>query len=217
VAVRNVARARRRGFGGLAFFAATLTLLAAGPAAAAQASSEAALSSSKTVLGLSLTRASSAKEALEIRGASVGADPTQYSAVTTLSRIPCPGAYQYDVQTENQQTGSLGSYAARITLAPLSSSQGASCGDAPPPRPGTLRISIAGDDDPIDFRHARGSASGGFFGDLTATTQPVCDERYTLSVDVDLRGWDRSVRYRFKVVSWESEAQGLPLESPGDC
>ena len=215
MAFRNVAEARRRAFGGFATFAAAVALLGAAPTSAL-GSSEASLSSSKTILALSLVRATDAKEALAVSGVSVGSDPTQFSAVATLSRIPCPGPYRYDVQSENQRTGAQSAYSAVVTLASLSN-RTPPCGEVPPSRPGELRLSISGDGEPIDFRHARWSGSGGFFGDLTTMSQPECDKRYILSIGVDLRGWHRIVRYRLKVVTWKAEAQGLPLEGYPHC
>lgn len=217
VAVRNVAKARRRGFGGFLVFAAALTLFAAGPGAA-RGSSEATLASSETVIGLSLERVSTGKEALAIRGASVASDMSQFSAVATLARVPCPGSYRYRLQSENQQTGALGSYTALVVLAPLSPGEAPPCGGVPPPRPGTLNVSIPGNEEGMNFEEGTRSGSGGFFGEFTLWTQPEeCGRRYAFAVDVDLRGWDRSVRYQLKVKSFESRAQGQLLAGEPAC
>jgi hypothetical protein len=210
VAVRNIAQAGTRSFGGLAILAAILglALLSAAPAVA--------LAPSETAIGLSLQRVATGKEALAIRGASVESETAQFSAVATLSQIPCPGAYRYELQSENQETGALSSYSALLTLAPFAVDQPTPCGAVPQARRGALRISTTGDEETIDFRGQRGSSSGNFFGSLTIGTQPVCDQAYTLSANVDLRGWDRGVRYRLRVASWRSEAQGRELERH-DC
>jgi hypothetical protein len=208
VVVRNVARARRRGFGRFAIFAGTLTLFAAAPAAA--------LASSETVIGLSLARVSTGKEALAIRGASDGSETAHFSAVATLSRIPCPGVYRYSLHSEKQDTGALSSYTATVALRPIGSDLATPCGGIPPPRSGALHISMSGDEETINFGEGRGSGSGGFFGVFTMGMQPECKQRFTISVSVDLRGWDRSVRYLVEVANWKSEAQGRRLESH-DC
>ena len=192
-----------------------LALLLAGPEALA--SPEPELSSTKTIFALSLVQAADAKEALEIRGASIGTDPTRFSAVATLPQVPCPGLYKDEAQTENQRTGALSAYSAVVTLTPLPPDRSLPCGDVPPPRPGTLGVSVSNEREPIDLVQANRSGSRGFFGELTTTSQPECDERYTLSIDVDLRGWSRSIRYRLKVLSWRSEAHGLPLENHPSC
>lgn len=202
---RNVAKTRTRGFGGFAIFVGALTLLVGAPAAAS--------ASSETVIGLSLAQVSSGKEALAIRGASRRTDPTEYSAVATLTRIPCPGSYRYMLHSENQITGALSSYSARVALAPMGSDRSVPCGGVPPPRPGALRILISGDEEAIGFGPGRGTGAGGFFGVFNWTMQPECEQTFTISVSVDLRGWDRSVRYRFQVADWESKAQGRDLES----
>jgi len=168
------------------------------------------------VIGLSLARVSTGKEALSIRGASDGSRTAQFSAVATLSRIPCPGSYRYSLHSENQDTGALSSYTATVALAPIGSDLAMPCGGRPPPRPGGLRISISGDEETIDFRQGRRRGSGSFFGVFTMGMQPECKQRFTISVSVDLRGWDRSAHYRFQVADWESEAQGRKLESE-DC
>lgn len=209
VVVRNVAEAKRRGFGGFAVLAVALgTLLSAAPAAA--------LAPSETAIGLSLRRVASGKEALVIRGASIESETAQFSAVATLSQVPCAGSYRYELQSENQETGALSSYSALVTLAPFAADQPAPCGGVPQARRGALRISTTGEEEAIDFSGQRGSSSGNFFGSLTLGTQPVCDQPYTLSANVDLRGWDRGVRYRLRVASWKSEAQGRELERH-DC
>lgn len=215
VAVRNIAAARRRGFGGFTALAAALALLAAGPAATA--ASEASLSSSKTILALSLARAADAKEVLAVRGASVGSDSSRYSVAAALSELPCPGTYRYGVESENQQTGAQSSYSALVVLAPLSAGQASPCGAALPARRGALHISLSDEGEPIDVIHANSSGSAEFFGDLTTTAQPECEKRYVFSAGAELRGWNHSVRYRLRVVRWKAEAQGLPLESHPDC
>lgn len=204
VSVRSLAKARRWGFGGFAIAVVALAQLAVASAAA--------LAASETVMGLRLERASTGAEALEIRGASVESEPARFAAVGNLSQIPCPGSYRYSLQSENQQTGALSSYTALVSLAPLPADGPPSCGAVPPPRPGTLRISLSGREETIDFGKAARLGSEGFFGTLTMGAQPECGQRYGLSVDVDVRGWDRSVRYRLEVARWTSEAQGLPLE-----
>ncbi len=214
--VRNVAAARRRGFGGFAAFVAAFLLLAVAPTAAL-ASSEASLSSSKTILALSLASAGDAKEVLAVRGASIGSDSSRYSVAATLPELPCSGTYRYEVQSENQQTGAQSAYSALVVLAPLPAGQTSPCGAALPARRGTLHISILDDGEPIDVIHANSSGSAEFFGDFTTTAQPECDKRYTLSAGAEFRGWNRSVRYRLKVVRWKAEAQGLPLENHPDC
>lgn len=199
----------------MAAFVAATTLLVAGPVALASPETE--LSSSKTIVALSLTRAGKAKEAVAIRGASIGTDPTRFSAVATFSQIPCPGQYRYEAQTENQKNGALSAYSAIVSLAPLSPDRDPPCGDAPPPRPGAAEISISSEGEPIDSIDGRGSGSGGFFGELTTTSQPECDRRYTVTFDLDLRGWARSIRYRLKVDRWRAEALGQTLENHPSC
>jgi hypothetical protein len=210
VVVRNGAETWRRSFGGFVVFGATLalTLFNPGPALA--------LAPSETVIGLSLEQASTGKEALAIRGASVESETARFSAVATLSRLPCAGSYRYELDSENQDTGALSSYTALVTLAPFASVHAVPCGGVPPAEPGALRISVAGDEEAIDFRQGRRSGSGSFFGAFTMGTQPICHQTYRISVSVDLRSWHRSVRYRLKVARWESEAQGRQLESR-DC
>jgi hypothetical protein len=214
---RRPSRFATRGFGGFLVFAAALTLLAAGPGAA-RASSEAILASSETVIGLSLERVSTGKESLAIRGASTASDMSQFDAVATLARVPCPGPYRYQLQSENQQTGALSSYTARVYLAPFPSDQAPPCGAVPPPRPGTLHVSIPGNEEGMDFEQGTRSGSGGFFGVFTLWSLPEeCGRRYAFAVDVDLRGWDRSVRYQLKVMSFESRAQGQLLAGEPEC
>lgn len=208
VAFRNVAAVRRRGFGGSAFLAASVALLAVAPAPA--------VAPSQTVLGLSLVRAATGREVLEIRGASIASSATQFSGVATVPRVPCPGSYRYELQSENQETGALSSYSALFTLAPMGSDQVPLCGDLLPSPPGTLRISISGLEETIDFRRGWRNGSGSFFGTFAIGAQPVCDQTYTVSLSADLRGWDRDVRYRLEVADWKAEAQGRELESH-DC
>lgn len=214
--VRNIAAARRRGFGGFTAFAAAFALLAAGPTSAL-ASSEASLSSSKTILALSLARAVDGEGVLAVRGASVGSDSSRYSVAAALAELPCPGAYRYDLQSENQQTGAQSAYSALVVLTPLPAGQASLCGAPLPARRGTLRISISDEGEPIDVIHANSSGSAEFFGGFTTTAQPECEKRYLLSAAAELRGWTRSVRYRLKVVRWKAEAQGLPLENHPYC
>jgi hypothetical protein len=204
LAIRVIANPQKRGFGGLATLVAASALLALGPGGAA--------ASTETVVGLSLARVSTDKEALAIRGASEGSQTARYSAVAALTRIPCPGTYRYSLHSENQDTGALSSYTATVDLVPLEPDPATSCGDIPPPRPGALRVSISGDEETIDFEQGRRRGSGGFFGVFTLGMQPECQQRFTIFVGADLRGWHRSVRYHFRVNEWEAKAQGRKLE-----
>lgn len=208
MAAWNFAELRKRGSVGFAaaLIALGLALLGAEPAAA--------LAPSETVMGLSLQRVAGGRDALAIRGASD--QSTQFSAAGSLSRIPCRGSYRYELQSENQHTGALNSYTALVTLVPFAPDQSTPCGGVPPPRTGTFHVSVSGDEETIDFTGSRRNGSESFFGAFAIGTQPECHQRYTISVSVDLRGWDRSIRYRFNVANWESEAQGRPLESE-DC
>ncbi len=209
---RNVARAGRRGFGAFAILAAALSLLAAVPVATAAPSSGTTLAASETVIGLGLKRVSTGKEALAIRGASVGSAITEFDAVAIVPRIPCPGEYQYSLQSENQDTGAQSEYEATAVLSRLGSDR-PPCGGESPALAGTLRISVSGDEETIDFGPGRLSGSESFFGDLTLGTQPICGQRYRLAISADLRGRNRSVRYRFRVTNWRSKAMGRKLES----
>lgn len=185
-------------------------LLGAGTAAA-QEPSEAAV-------GFSLERVAIDREVLAIRGSSLESEPPQFSSAATLFRIPCPGAYRYESHIEDQQTGALSSYAARVSLAPLASDHSQPCGGALPPGQGVLRISIWGELETIDFRSekTRRDGSGAFFGVFTLGPQPQCGQAYTVSVNVEVGDWHRTVRYRLWVDRWSSTAQGLPLLSE-DC
>lgn len=193
-----------------------LTLFVAVPATTL-ASAEVEQSSPKAIFALSVAHATNGKEAMTIRGASIGTEPSHFSAVATLSRVPCPGLYQYEAETENEERGALSAYRAMVSLTPFSPDRSPPCGAAPPPQPGVLSISVSTKGEPIDFVNASRSGSGGFFGDFTTTEEPVCGQTYSLSVGVDLRSWSRSIRYRLKVISFRSEAMGQTVEDHPSC
>lgn len=192
-----------RGLGGwLAGAAVAAILVGLAPAQA--------LGSSETSLGMRMTRISTGRPTLVVRGGSVDATPPgEYTTTASPLRIPCPGRYRYQAETENQLSGASSSYTAVVALSHLSTRpEGLSCGDVPPPRAGEVTIAIVGASEPFHLTGSRGGF-GAFLGNLYLRSQPECDESYTFTTELALRGWHRSFSYHLEVDKVEFTLEGV--------
>lgn len=134
-----------------------------------------------------------------------------YASTANLFRTPCPGRYEYLLETEAWPDGPAATATATATviLSPGPRSPAIACGEALPPRPGRFEATIANLDEPLALRGER-NGSGPFVGFLALGVEPECNLSYTLAFAVDLDGWRRSLRYRMDVQRVEFTRQGNP-------
>ncbi len=172
--------------------------------------------SSMLSLGVKISRESTGREFLVVRGGSVDSAPTgEFSITAGVFRVPCPGRYKVQAEGENQLNGVSSTYTAAIALSRFSPRPAtARCGVPLPLRPGSGTVDLVGESELLSLSGSR-AGTGNFQGRLTLRELPQCEGAYTLSADFDLQGWRRTYDYRLSVLSVVVTQEGVVYPSLG--
>ena len=189
-------------------FALAATVVAVAPAAA--------FGSSGQSLGVLLSSADREK-ILVLRGSSNDSKPEgSFSVTASLLKIPCPGIYTFQAEGEDQDTGSVNSYTATLSLSRFSAVPASTrCGIVVPGARGRGKLVVSGESsEPLRLNAWRGG-SGSFTGNLLLRGLPRCEEPYTLFSSFKLRGWHRSFSYHLEVTEVTVTQEGARVPGVG--
>jgi hypothetical protein len=156
----------------------------------------------------SLTSLRSGAVAISFRGNQQEGDP-RYGSSAKLLRTPCPGRYEYLLETEAWPAEASTLAVATVVL---SAPDGAlrACGEALPQRPGQLRTTIGGPDDDSLVLVGERFGTGSFDGAVELGVEPWCNRTYSFELEADLAGWHRDLSYRMNVQRVRYAIQGRP-------
>jgi hypothetical protein len=155
-------------------------------------------SAEPSALSAQLTGTPQGKKLLVTRGSSIAkSEGETFAASTKVMRIPCPGEFRFEAETEDVRTGAVTAYSATINLSQFRTKPpGVACGLSIPPVPGRGSVVLKGGSSasPLRLEGQRGGF-GNFIGRLHVSGFPVCDISYELQAEFHLRGWDRAFYY----------------------
>jgi hypothetical protein len=176
----------------------------------------AAESSSDTsvIIGLTVAQTDPVRPTLDLRGRSVDRnEPGTYEVDAHVSRIPCPGEYQFHAATEDTSNGNSSSYSALLRLFdPSPRLPGAHCGRTPPPHPGRMSVRLQDRTENLFTVKGGRSNAGAFEGRLDFSSVPECDKTYTLDATLDLAGLSRRVEFNVRAIELNVNLPGRATE-----
>jgi hypothetical protein len=183
-----------------------LLILMLGWSQSGQASAE------PSAISAQLRQEARGKRVLVTRGSSIAKlQGETFTASTKVSRIPCPGKFRFEVETEDLRTGGLTAYSVDISLSQFRSwPPGIACGVSIPALPGMGSVVLMGGSgaSPLWLKGQR-AGFGNFIGRLRVAGFPACGISYELRATFDLRQWDRAFYY-------EAQFDDAQLSYPGN-
>jgi hypothetical protein len=171
------------------------------------------------VIAVQIEKTRSGGVVLVTRGSSTaGLGAGGFAASTKVVRIPCPGRYRFEAESEDLRTGALTAYSAELVLSTFSSYPlGTPCGSTIPSVGGKASVVLSGGGSPNPL-HLTGhrSGHGNFVGKLQVSAFPSCRTVYELRSDFSLHNWKQTFTFEARFEQAELSYPGN-VSTPTGC